>query len=206
MTTESIVLYFGSAAAQVWAALVAFVGIAIRDQIEKRERSKERHFLELVDQVRPIASLFERSSGDPVFMDPQRFIAWLDQEGDWSSRVAAMSGKNLEYTNASSGHLKQNDLDARLEWSRRHLAAYHSDEAAGTALNERLESFIRIGIVLIFLPLAELLVMPWLANHFGLFAFASSAYLVVSVVTLAMGLGAASEDLHAHRGRWALWP
>lgn len=172
--TENIALYFFSTLAQVWAALVAFAGLAIRDRmIHEAETAREGFLYICVQLLGKCENELRIHSLNGYWHEGNQLIS--DNEDNLEKFL-----KSKSYQSKAQPFLQQveshpyNDLLKRAQ-----DFLYRKDVAR--KLRARLGGFIIQGLIIIAFSLIGVLVSKVLVQCPIIFSFIAAAFLIASI-------------------------
>jgi len=163
MTPEiqaSHLFYFFSTVAQVWAALVAFGGIAMRDRILRLDESRHRLFAQIEKIVHPLADALGVDYWDDCFMNRERLSKFMEERGNFEKEInvfRANRGSRGYSRPFGGGRISENDILVGVRMARQYHAGYKADEKLQKEIQLSMGSFLAIGISIIWLASQSLL-------------------------------------------------
>lgn len=187
---QNQVLYFFSSSAQVWAALVAFGGMAIRDRMLKYEDSMDGCFQQMVLRMQPVSKILSKYSkeeySDGIFLDQVQMANYIEKIGDFKKIIQQYNPAigTVFYSSGSLGGtpISLTHLESQLTECRGYFRQYLIDEKARDHLAQKIHSILWGGLGLIITSLVALGLTDWLARR--PFAFALSVIVTLLITSL----------------------
>lgn len=173
MPIENTSLYFFSTLAQVWAALVVFGALALRDHVQKLESSMDRAFLEMMVLLRPLQFVLQKCFADfdpKIFMEKHQTANFLVRHK--FQEMNLWEAYRNEMGSTASSFTKEG-VEASQDRVKIYLAGFISERNGQGNYRKLMKRFLLQGIGVILLALVSVAVSFIFENSWVFYSVAS---------------------------------